>query len=103
MTKRKKESPIEEAQRFQKTMADENKSQNELARELGVSQPTVSQKLSLLDLLPELQLVVAERKMRLPDAYHIAAYPQAEQKAALKKLKEKELATCPKCGTRFEP
>lgn len=76
--------PLDEARALQRLLAIHG-SQVKLARRLSKSQGWVSQRLALLNLVPELQAVVGEEPVELLRA--IAKEPRDRQEAALEELK----------------
>ena len=65
---RQRLDPIEEARAIRRLMAAGNLSQAEVAARLGISQPTVSKRLELLDLSPKIQAQVQTKEVTLAQA-----------------------------------
>ncbi|MFJ5779552.1 ParB/RepB/Spo0J family partition protein [Streptomyces sp. NPDC093094] len=83
-------SPLDEAHALQRLLALHDNSQSALARRLHKSQGWISQRLALLSLKPELQERIGSENIK-----HLRAVgnkPEAEQEAALEKLKQKDAA-----------
>lgn len=65
-------SPMQEAQQIQKLKSEEELSQNGVAKALGKTAAWVSQRLSLLDLIPEHQRAVDAGALKVEDARRLS-------------------------------
>ncbi|MGW7071807.1 ParB/RepB/Spo0J family partition protein [Streptomyces sp. NPDC054855] len=83
--------PMDEARALQRLLAI-HKTQTNLAKRLHRSQGWVSQRLSLLGLTPELQQSLEEGTENVDLLRAVGNKPPAQQKQALKELKEKKAA-----------
>jgi ParB family transcriptional regulator, chromosome partitioning protein len=82
-TLREDMQPLEQAQAFKDTMALEGWSATRLAEELGVSQPTVTRALKLLELPEHLRAKVSSGDLSPSAAYELARVGDAGEQAAL--------------------
>lgn len=77
--------PLREAAHLAR-MIKKHGSQRKVAKRIGKTQAYISQRLSLLDLLPELQAALAEGKLGVTAARKLAAKSTAEQQAIVDAL-----------------
>ncbi len=83
--------PIEEAQAMQDYMATYRCNQAQLARKLGVSEPYVSQRLSLLrSTAPEVKEALEKGVISTTHAREMVALPPTRQKSMLEDIEEKQ-------------
>ena len=72
-------NPIEQAQAFKKTLEETGVSQELLAQKLGVSRPSLANSLRLLNLDPEVQLLIREKKISFSQARELLSYKEAKK------------------------
>lgn len=91
---RKNLDPLEEAAAMQKYMEVYKCNQAKLAEELNVSEPYVSQRLSLLKkATPELKKALETGKVTSTHAREIAGLPASDQKEVVEKIEKKHKET----------
>ena len=72
-------NPIEQAQAFKKTLEETGVSQEILAQKLGVSRPSLANSLRLLNLDPEVQRLIREKKISFSQARELLSYKDAQK------------------------
>lgn len=82
---RKNLPPLREAAHLAR-MIKKHGSQRKVAKRIGKTQAYISQRLSLLDLLPELQEALSAGAINVTDARKLAIQPEAEQQAVVQAL-----------------
>jgi ParB family chromosome partitioning protein len=78
---RKNLSPLDEAEAMSRVLKEEHITQKELARRVGRTAMYVSQRLALLNLIPELRNAFAVGILKLELARQIGTLPEDEQQA----------------------
>lgn len=96
-----KTNPLKEAIEIKK-LQGKGLTQFEIAGRLRISQPSISQKLSLLDLIPELRKALEEKKIPLINAYDLARKPATEQQGWYSSFITTHMKACPHCGYLME-
>lgn len=91
--KRKSLSPIEEAEGFRRMINTHGWSQREVAEKFSKTHTWVQQRLSLLDLVPEVQEQVATRVASITHARFIAQAPPDIQPSIARKVQVADLST----------
>ncbi|MET8624675.1 ParB/RepB/Spo0J family partition protein [Kitasatospora sp. NPDC004669] len=92
--------PLDQAKALERLVAVHG-SQREVAKRLGKSHVWVSQRLSLLNLTPELQEAVETKQLPVEIARSAGRLPQDQQKAAVEKaIEERATPKRPRSGTR---
>lgn len=74
--------PVERARGFRRLMDLKGWTAKQLAADLALSEPTVSQSLRLLDLHPDLQAAIDAGRVTAAAGYELAKRPAAEQEEA---------------------
>lgn len=83
--------PLEQAQAFKDYMEEYKLTQSQFAKEFGVSEPLVSQRLALLTkAIPEVRQAVEEGKLSATHAREIVSLPKAQQKEMLEEVTQKQ-------------
>ena len=88
---RKDLSPIEEAKTYQTILKLDNLTQEELAQNLGKSQPSIANKIRLLSLDEEVQTALLNNEISERHARSLLNVPQEKQKELLKKTIDNRL------------
>ena len=84
-------TPIEEAKSYKNLLDRGYMTQEQLAEKMGVSQSSISNKLRLLNLAPEVQDALLQEKISERHARSLLALPKEEQAEWLKKIISKRL------------
>ena len=83
-------NPMEQAQALQKIMAEGSWSQETLAKYLGISRPSLANSLRLLNLDPEVQQLVWDKKLSFSQARELLRFkdPKKQREMAMACLKQ---------------
>jgi ParB/RepB/Spo0J family partition protein len=82
---------LEQAQAFKEYMEEYSLTQSQFAKEFGVSEPLVSQRLALLTkAIPEVREAVEKGQLSATHAREIVSLPKAQQKEMLEEVTQKQ-------------
>jgi len=93
-------NPMEQAQALQKIMQEGSWSQETLAKHLGLSRPSLANSLRLLNLDPEVQQLLSEKKLSFSQARELLRFKDPAKQREMAKACLKKSLTVRKIGLK---